>query len=100
MPPAPLKLQSQQFFLPHSYSMLSLEVNLFKFLDDPYNKKTRVMGPSGSEDFNVTTLHHFVTTATCDGQTARQTDRHLDEYNSAHIACYANVLLTMNNTCT
>ena len=36
--------QRYQFYLSHSLSALSLGVNPFEFLDEPYIAKTRVLG--------------------------------------------------------
>jgi len=46
-----LLVENCEFFLPHSHSTPSLEVNPFEFLDELFITKTIVLGLSVGEDF-------------------------------------------------
>jgi len=61
-----------QFSQPHSHLMPLLVVNPFKFLDEPYNAKTRIPGLFIGEDFVI--LACIVLTQ-CQNVTHGQTDR-------------------------
>jgi len=66
-----LLAENSEFSLPHSHLMPSLGMNPFKFLDEFFIPKTRVLGLSVGEDFVILACVVFTH---CQRVTDRQTD--------------------------
>jgi len=90
-------LKIADFFLHHSHLTPSLGVNPFEFLDELFNRKTKVTGLSVGEDFVilacvVLTQCQRVSDGQTDGQTERQTDIPTVANTGLRIASYAEAL--------